>query len=86
MVEIKATSGSFVAIVTTERFDGERSEIARYPKTSQDFPVPSDVFDYANEALGYFRFHIDEMPDVASIEIEVQSYGECIELKSITRD
>ncbi len=47
--------------------------------------VPSDAFDYAHQALGYFRFAIAEM-DCARIEIEVANTSGCIELIEITRD
>lgn len=46
----------------------------------------SDAFDYQSQALGYFRFAIQSMTDVTSIEIQVNRMGQCIELIEITRD
>ncbi len=48
--------------------------------------IASDAFDFAAQALGYFRFAIQEMTDVTSIEIQVDRNGECIELTEIKRE
>lgn len=52
--------------------------------------IPSDAFDYFIQALGYFRFRIQEM-DVRSIEIQVTfadiaGTKRIIETCEITRD
>ena len=47
--------------------------------------LPSDAFDYAAQAQGYFRFAIQDM-DATRIEIEIFRGGETLELIQITRD
>lgn len=47
--------------------------------------IASDVFDYYEQALGYFRFAIQEM-DARKIEIEIRIAGRLIQQVEITKD
>ena len=47
--------------------------------------VASDVFDYYEQALGYFRFAIETM-DARKIEIEVRIDGRLIQQVEISKD
>lgn len=77
---IVATSVATEATVTVWRVNGEMAIIG-----TCESEAPSDVFDYAAQALGYFRFAIDQM-DARKIEIEVRITGRLVELVEITRD
>lgn len=77
---IVATSVETECTVTVWRENGAVSILG----TSQS-EVASDVFDYAEQALGYFRFAIQEM-DARKIEIEIRITGRLIQLTEITCD
>lgn len=47
--------------------------------------TPSDAGDFFQQALGYFRFAIQEM-DCERIEVEMANTSGCVELTEITRD
>lgn len=77
---IVATEIDTQAAVTVWRTNGE----VRLIGESQS-QAPSDVFEYVEAALAYFRFAIETM-DATKIEIEVRIEGRLIQLIEITRD
>lgn len=75
-----ATSVETEATVNVWRQNGEVAILG----TCQS-EAASDVFEYVEAALAYFRFAIQEM-DARKIEIEVRITGRLVQLIEITRD
>lgn len=73
-------SQEYTVTITATRENGEISEIASPPAM-----IASDAFDYAANAVGYFRFYIADT-GMQKIEIEVMRNRESVELIEITRD
>jgi hypothetical protein len=74
-----ATSTTFNAVVNVWRSNGDVHILGELESDA------SDVFDYATQAQGYFRWAIQTM-DARKIEIEIRLGNQLIELKEITRD
>lgn len=72
-------SSEFVVEIMTRRIDG--SNLLKRFAT----PIASDAFDYQAQAIGHFRFAIQES-DIQQIDIEMIHNGECVEMTEITRD
>jgi len=74
-------------------FAEENYRVAVYSHSSEGASVvaatndmaASDAFDYYTQAVGYFRFAIQEM-NCRSIEVEVRRGGELVQIAEITRD
>jgi hypothetical protein len=75
---IVATSVLTECTVNVFRTNGE---VAIIGESSSE--APSDVFEYVEAALAYFRFAIQEM-DARMIEIEVRITGRLIQSTQIT--
>lgn len=77
---VVATSVLTEATVTVFRTNGDVTILGEC-----ESEVASDVFDYSEQSIGYFRFAIQEM-DARKIEVEVRIGGRLIQLTEITRD
>ena len=79
MVIVSFAQDNYKAAVFVYRADG-----ASCVSAQQDMAA-SDAFDFYTQAIGYFRFAIQEM-DCRSIEIEVRRGEELVQIAEITRD
>jgi len=78
-------SKAFVVEVHIARVNDETSNLESKQIARPEFTTASDAFDYHTQAIGYFRFAIQDS-DIHHIDIEVIHNGECFEFTQITRD